>query len=88
MGWINENSLSKQVLDNLQIIKEGEHTKVLKLSNNYLIIKVEKIRVKEVQIDKKKEIEKLIQIESNKQLNKFSKIYFDKSKINYSINEK
>ncbi len=88
LGWINENSLSKPVLENLKLLKEGEHTKIIKLNNNYLIIKVEKVRVNEVKIDKKREIEKLIQIESNKQLNKFSKIYFDKSKINYSINEK
>ena len=60
----------------------------MKLNNNFLIIKVEKIRFNEIKIDKKKEIEKLIQVESNNQLNKFSKIYFDKSKINYSINEK
>ena len=31
--------------------------------------------------------EKLIQFETNKQLNQFSRIYFNKSKINYSINE-
>ena len=30
---------------------------------------------------------KMIKFETNKQLNQFSKIYFDKSKINYSINE-
>ena len=29
----------------------------------------------------------MIKFETNKQLNQFSKIYFDKSKINYSINE-
>tara|TARA_A100001035_G_scaffold280380_1_gene286158 strand:+ start:5500 stop:6429 length:930 start_codon:yes stop_codon:yes gene_type:complete len=88
LGWINENSLAKPILENLRSLKEGEYTRVMKLNNNFLIIKVEKIRFNEIKIDKKKEIEKLIQVESNNQLNKFSKIYFDKSKINYSINEK
>ena len=88
LGWINENSLAKPILENLRSLKEGEYTRVMKLNNNFLIIKVEKIRFNEIKIDKKKEIEKLIQVESNNQLNKFSKIYIDKSKINYSINEK
>ena len=34
------------------------------------------------------ELNKMIKYETNKQLNQFSKIFFDKSKINYSINEK
>ena len=41
-----------------------------------------------IQINKDEELEKLIKFETNKQLNQFSRIYFDKSKINYSINEK
>ena len=39
-------------------------------------------------IDKQKEIEKLIKSERNSQLNKFSKIYFNKVKLNYLIDEK
>ena len=59
----------------------------MKLGNNFLILKIDEIRIKEIKIDKKKEVSKLIELETNKQLNKFSTIYFDKSKINYSINE-
>ena len=58
------------------------------MGNNYLIVKIDKIRINKIGIDKEKELEKLIRAESNKQLNKFSRIYFDKSKINYLINEK
>ena len=63
-------------------------SEVIDIGNNYLLLKVNKIRVKKIKINKDQELEKLIQIETNKQLNKFSKINFDKSKINYSINEK
>ena len=35
----------------------------------------------------KKELRNLIKIEENRQLNNFSKIYFDKLKINTKINE-
>ena len=58
------------------------------MEKNFLILKIEDIRINEIKINKEKEIEKLIKVETNKQLNQFSKIYFDKSKINYSINEK
>jgi len=87
LDWINENSLSKKISEELRLLKEGQMTNVIKINNNYLILKIEKIREKEIEIDEKKEINKLIIIEKNKQLNRFSNIYFNKSKMNYSINE-
>ncbi len=88
LGWINESSLSKKILENLNSVDEKNQTKIIQFGNNFLILKIEDIRINEIDIDKEKEIEKLIKVETNKQLNQFSKIYFDKSKINYSINEK
>ncbi len=88
LGWINENSLSTKILKELKSIKDKKYTNPIKLGNNYIILKIEEIRVNETKIDKNKEIEKMIQVETNKQLNQFSKIYFKKSKMNYSINEK
>ena len=87
LGWVNESSLSKQIIEKLKLVEEGSFTDVIKIGNNYLILKLEKIKITEVKIDKDKEIEKLVQIETNKQLNQLSNIYFNKSKINYSINE-
>ena len=66
----------------------GDFTDVIKLGNNYVILKINQIRINKIKINKEKELEKLIQIETNKQLNQFSRIYLDKSKMNYSINEK
>ena len=63
-------------------------TEVIQLGNSYVLLKINEVRINKVKIDKEKELEKLIQIETNKQLNQFSRIYFDKSKMNYSINEK
>lgn len=87
VGWLSENSLSDIIKKELLVINKGEFTKIMKLGNNFLILKIEDIRFLESNIDKDKEIERLIQIETNKQLNRFSKIYFDKLKINYSIYE-
>ena len=87
LGWINENSLSNLISDKLNDIREGEYTDIIQISNNYLLLKIDQIKVSEIKIDKQKELNKLIQLETNKQLNQFSRIYFNKSKINYSINE-
>ena len=87
LGWVVESSLSKKIIEKLKLIGEGKNTDIIKIGNSYLILKLEKIKVTEIKIDKNKEIEKLVKIETNKQLNQFSNIYFNKSKINYSINE-
>jgi len=51
-------------------------------------LKVEDIREKKIKIDKQEELKKMLKFETNKQLNQFSRIFFNKSKINYKINEK
>jgi peptidyl-prolyl cis-trans isomerase SurA len=88
LGWVSENSLSKKISEKLSKLKKGELTDAINIGNTYLILKVDEIKINKIKIDKEKELEKLIQAETNKQLNKFSRIYFDKSKINYSISEK
>ena len=87
LGWVNESSLSNLISDKLSTLKETEYTDIIQIGNNYLLLKIDQIKVSEIKIDKQKELNKLIQLETNKQLNQFSRIYFNKSKINYSINE-
>ena len=87
LGWIKESNLSEIILDKLKLIKTGEYTEIIKINNNYLILKIENIKSTQIKINKEEELNKLIRFEKNKQLNQFSRIYFDKSKINYSINE-
>ena len=88
IGWVSENNLSQKILKKIINLKKDEITEVIQLGNNYLILKINEIRKKNISINKDEELEKMIKFETNKQLNQFSKIYFDKSKINYSINEK
>ena len=88
IGWISEISLSKQINKELENKKKGEYTDLIKIGNNFLILKIEDIKIENSIIDEQKEIEKLIKLETNSQLNKFSKIYFNKVKLNYLIDEK
>lgn len=87
IGWIKENNLSDVVYENLKNMNKGEYTDVIQLGNNYLILKINEIRTEKILINKEEELNKMIKFETNKQLNQFSKIYFDKTKINYNINE-
>ncbi len=87
IGWVSENNLSNIILNKIKNINENEMTDIILIGNNYLIIKVNKIRFKEININKEEELEKMIKFETNNQLNKLSRIFFSKSIMNYSINE-
>lgn len=88
LGWIDESSLSPKILEHIDTLNKGEISKEIKIGNNYLILKIEDIEIKKFVLDENEELKKLIQIEKNNQLNRFSQIYFNKLKMNYSINEK
>ncbi len=88
IGWVDEKSLSENIIQELNRLEEQQYSKVMKIGNNFLILKIEEIRFNKIKIDQKEELNKMIVYETNKQLNQFSRIFFNKSKINYSINEK
>ena len=88
IGWVSESNLSPSIFNSLKKINEGQLTDVLQIGNSFIILKIEKKRSKKVTINKNEELNKMIKFETNKQLNQFSQIYFNKAKLNYSINEK
>ena len=87
IGWISENSLSQKIVSELKKIKIGEHTDVIKLRNNFLILKIEDKKKTKIETNYEVVLNRMIEYEKNKQLNQYSNIYFNKIKINYSINE-
>ena len=87
LGWIKENGLSREIVESLNSLEEGDLTNVIKIGNNFLLLKVNKIRINKIKINIEEELKKLVNAERNKQLNQFSRIFFNKSKINYSIDE-
>ncbi len=87
IGWIEENSLSVKLSNAVKTINVGEYTEPVKLNNGFIILKINNKKNEEKVIDFDNELKKLIKVEETKQLNNFSKIYFDKVKINTKINE-
>jgi len=88
IGWIEQDNLSKKILDQLIKIKIGQNTDVIKVGNGFLILKIEDKKIKKTKIDKKVILKEMIAFERNKQFNQFSQIHFNKVKINFTINEK
>ena len=87
IGWIKEESLTKEIYESINNLEVKEYSDVIKIENNFIILRIDEIKIVENKIDKEKEKKKLIQIERNKKLEKFSRIYFSKVKRNYLINE-
>ena len=82
IGWISENSLNDTIRKNVNILKIGDITKPIILSNGILLLKLINIKSSEITIDIENEFKQAINFERNRQLNQYSKIYFNKIKKN------
>ena len=88
IGWVKETNLSEIIKIELEKIDIGQHSNVIQIGNNFLILKIEDKKSSNKIIDKKTRLEELKKFEVNKQLNLYSNMHFNKIKINYSLNEK
>ena len=82
IGWINQNSLNKNIKINIISLEVGEITKPIILSNGILILKLINTKNSETTINIENELKKAINYERNRQLNQYSKIYYNKIKKN------
>ena len=87
IGWVEESKLSSKLASAVEKLSIGEITTPIQIGNGFLIIKLNDIKSEIIKIDEKKELKKLIRFEQNRQLDQFSKIYFNKIKINTKISE-
>ena len=87
IGWVKKNSLSDIITESLKNLNIDEYSSPLKINNNYFIFKINDIKKSEIEIDKKKELDKMIFVETSKQLDKFSNIFYNKIKLNSEISE-
>jgi peptidyl-prolyl cis-trans isomerase SurA len=88
IGWVNENTMNKKILKEINDLKIGQHTNPILIPGGFLILKIKDQKEIEKKIDIKKELNSRIRLLQNQQLNQFSNIYFQKIKKNISINEK
>ena len=87
LDWINENSLNKQIKNEIKNLKINDFTKPINVSSGFLILKINDIKNTQIEVDLEDELKKLTNFEKNNQLNQYSKIYFNKVKKNLQIDE-
>ena len=87
IGWIEETELSKDILKVISKLNIGEHSPPILKGSGYLILKIDEIKFKKKMTNKDEELKKRIQFDTSRQLEQFSKIYYNKVKINSVINE-
>ena len=88
LGWVNENSISKKILNELNGLKKNQYTKPILIPSGYLILYIQDIKQIKKKINFKKEIANRIRSLQTQQLNQFSSIFFNKIIKDIIINEK
>ena len=87
IGWVEEQKLSKKIIEELQILKAGQYTNPIPTGVLFLILKIEEIKYEKATINEEEELNKMVKFEISKQLDQFSKIFYKKIKINNTIDE-
>ena len=87
LGWINERSISNQILEEISKIKMNEYTNPVTIPGGFIILKLKDIKIEETKINIEKEVEAVANAKRNEQLNQFSNIYYKKVEKEFIINE-
>ena len=87
LDWISENSLNKNIRAALNNIEINNFTNPINVPSGFLILQINDIKNRKIEIDVEKELKKLENYEKNNQLNQYSKIYMNKIKKDIEINE-
>ena len=87
LGWINKNTLSKKIQNELSKIEIGQITRPILISSGMLVLKLEDKKFVESTQNLDEQLLKLKNFEINNQLNNFSTIHYNKIKKNFLINE-
>ena len=87
IGWIDEENLAPIIKSEILKINKDDYTKPIIINNNFLILKLQNTKKEEIKMNKDLLLNKMMQYEINTQLSKYSKIYYNKIKINTEIYE-
>ena len=87
IGWVDDESLSKKVYEEIINTKIGSYTSPLEMGNTIVILKLENSKEQIVKVNIEDRIEQVIQFETNRQLTQYSQIFYNKVKINIKISE-
>ena len=87
LGWINENSISEKIKQELFNLQIGQQTNTILIPGGFLILNIDNISKEKKEINFEEEFNKIINDKINEQLMQFSNMYFNKVQKNLTINE-
>jgi len=87
LGWISEKQLSGPIINALKNLSVKDISEPIKITNGFMILKINNIREKKIENDQEKLLQELIDFETNKKYRQFSMIYYNKLKLNSEISE-
>ena len=76
IGWVNDNQISKKILDKLNKINIGEYSEVISTAGGNIILKLNDKKIENNVIDREEEINKLIRYKKNQLFSEFSIILY------------
>jgi peptidyl-prolyl cis-trans isomerase SurA len=85
IGWIEEQNLSAKFIKELNKIKVNQISTPISNGSFFVILKINDVKNEVIKKDLNKELKKLVLFEEERQLANFSKIYYNKLKINSLI---
>ena len=88
IGWVNENQLSKSIINNIQNLSLGKYSESINVPSGHIILMVKDKRESKNNLSLEELLEKAVLNEKNKQFNQYSSIYFKKVELNTKIYEK
>ena len=87
IGWVSEKQLSPKIVQELTKLDVSQYTSPFQTAGSFMILRVDDIKYEKKIFDEDGELNKIIQFETDRQLERFSKIHYNKLKINTVINE-
>ena len=87
LGWVKESSINKKIKKELLKISIGQHTKPIVVPGGFLILKIDNMRMINVEKNIDNEVELIVKQKISSQLNQQSNKYFKKIKKDYLIYE-
>ncbi len=87
IGWIDETSISNEILNEISKVKVGNYTNPIQIPGGFLILHIKDKKKIKKDIDLEKEVALKVRNLQNEQLNQFSNIFFNKIKKDIVINE-
>ena len=88
IGWVNENQLSKIIIDNINKLNLGEYSDPINVPNGKIILMIKDKREIKNNLSLEEELKKSIVNERNKQFAQYSTIYFKKIELDTKVYEK